>query len=336
MTLYRLKFRLLPVVLLFSALLVGYAGWFYPEPLTCLDLEDRNGTSHPGMVWIPPGSFAFGDSIYPEEQPILKTTVAGFWMDRTEVTIAQFADFVKATGYITTAERPLDALLHADIPPELREPGAVVFINPIELSRGGDVRQWWKYIPGANWRYPEGPKHSIVGRNSHPVVSVTIEDAQAYARWRGHDLPREDEWEWAALGGQTAREGDKNQPDEANTWQGVFPLMNEAHDRFVGTAPVACFKPNGYGLFDMIGNVWELTSTPYMESHNPQNNVAPDQAPPVQRPGSSGSQHVIKGGSFLCAPNYCMRYRPGARQGQEDDLATSHLGFRTVLRAPER
>jgi formylglycine-generating enzyme required for sulfatase activity len=286
------------------------------------------------MVWIPPGSFTFGDSVYPEEQPIHQTTVSGFWMDRTEVTNAQFEEFVKVTGYVTTAERPVDPIAHPDLPPDLLKPGAVVFISPLELTRGGDVSQWWQYVPGANWRHPSGPKSNNAGRESHPVVSVTIEDAQAYARWRGHELPSEKEWEWAALGGQAARLGDKSQPEDANTWQGLFPVSNQASDGFVGASPVGCFKPNHYGLFDMIGNVWELTSDPYTESHNPQDNVPPDQAPPAQRLGQPGGRHVIKGGSYLCAPNYCMRYRPGARQGQEDDLATSHVGFRTLLRAP--
>ncbi len=334
---------LLRVGLLVGLSLVGFGGWRFQsatsasnarEPPSCLEAGIPATSPYPGMVWIPPGSFTFGDSVYPEEQPIRQTTVAGFWMDRTEVTNAQFEEFVQVTGYVTTAERPVDPIAHPDLPPDLLKPGAVVFISPSELTRAGDVSQWWQYVPGANWRHPYGPKSSNAGRESHPVVSVTIEDAQAYARWRGHELPSEKEWEWAALGGQTARLGDRSQPEDANTWQGLFPVSNQGNDGFVGTSPVACFRPNHYGLFDMIGNVWELTSDPYAESHNPQDNVPPDQAPPAQRLGQPGGRHVIKGGSFLCAPNYCMRYRPGARQGQEDDLATSHAGFRTLLRAP--
>ena len=333
------------VGLLLGLTLAGFVGWKFmfttsatvaTEPLTCRETGTTESSPYPGMVWIPAGSFAFGDTVYPEEQPIRQTTVTGFWMDRTEVTNAQFQEFVKATGYVTTAERPVDPIAHAGLPPELLKPGAVVFISPTELTRGGDVRQWWQYIPGANWRHPAGPKSSITGRESHPVVSVTIEDAQAYARWKGHDLPSEKEWEWAASGGQAARPGDRNQPEDANTWQGLFPVTNQALDGFAGASPVACFRANSFGLFDMIGNVWELTSDPYTESHNPQDNLPPDQAPPAQRLGQPGGRHVIKGGSFLCAPNYCMRYRAGARQGQENDLATSHVGFRTVLRAPNR
>ena len=343
MTVFGLPKKLMWVGLVFTVSVAGFAGWKFlsgssgaatTEPMICLEVANAAISPHPGMVWIPSGSFAFGDSVYPEEQPIRKADVTGFWMDSTEVTNAQFAEFVKATGYVTTAEQPVNPIAHPGLPTKLLQPGAVVFISPAELTRGGDVSQWWQYVPGANWRHPSGPKSSIAGRESHPVVSVTVEDAQAYARWKGHELPDEKEWEWAALGGHAARPGDKSQPEDANTWQGFFPVNNPASDGFVGTSPVACFKPNHYGLFDMIGNVWELTSDHYTENHNPQDNVPPDQAPPVQRQVQPGDRHVIKGGSFLCAPNYCMRYRPGARQGQEDDLATSHVGFRTLVRAP--
>lgn len=326
-------------------LLVGYTGWQFlretpplavAEPMACEGTAPVATTPHPGMVWVPPGSFDYGDSVYPEEQPVRQVTVSGFWMDRTEVTNAQFAEFVHATGYVTTAERPVDPHTHPGLTPDLLKPGAVVFISPAELTRGGDIRQWWQYVPGANWRHPAGPKSSIAGWEAHPVVAVTLEDAKAYARWKGRELPNEKEWEWAALGGKTARLGDRNQPEEANTWQGLFPVANKVRDGFVRAAPVACFRPNGYGLFDMIGNVWELTSDRYTEGHSPKDNVPPDLVPLVQRTGQLGGRHVIKGGSFLCAPNYCMRYRPGARQGQEDDLATGHIGFRTVLRPTYR
>ena len=337
----RLRKTLLPVGLLLGISLGFFIGWRFlfssasvaSEPTSCQTIPTTESSKNPGMVWIPPGSFSFGDSVYSEEQPISKATVNGFWMDRTEVTNAQFEEFVKATGYVTTAERPVDPMAHAGLQPELLKPGALVFISPKKLTHGRDVSQWWQYVPGANWRHPAGPNSSISDRGSHPVVSVTIEDARAYARWRGRELPSEKEWEWAASGGEATRLGDKNQPKEANTWQGLFPVTNQVLDGFAGTAPVACFKANNFGLFDMIGNVWELTSDPYTESHNPQDNVPPDQSPTAQRSARPGGRHVIKGGSFLCAPNYCMRYRAGARQGQESDLATSHIGFRTVLRA---
>jgi|GEM_PF-19062 len=301
---------------------------------------------HPGMLWVPAGSFAFGDTVYREETPVRLATVQGFWMDRTEVTNAEFARFVQATGYVTTAERPVDAKLHPGLPPAMQQPGAVVFVNPTELRNGGDPRQWWQYLPGANWRHPAGPGSSIAGRDAFPVVAVTLEDAQAYARWAGRSLPTEREWEWAAGGGQTATPpttpptapgAAPAQPTQANTWQGFFPLANQASDGFTGLAPVGCFAANGFGLHDMIGNVWELTADVYTEDHSGPDTLAPDQPPIAARPAAANGaagRHVIKGGSYLCAPNYCMRYRPGARQAQEDDLATSHLGFRTVLRAP--
>lgn len=293
------------------------------------------------MVRVPDGSFTLGDSIYPEEQPLLPTTVRGFWMDRTEVTNAQFAAFVAATGYVTLAERPVDTQRYPGLPPEMQQPGAVVFVPPTELSTntrgGGDPRQWWQYRPGADWRHPGGPETSITGLDAYPVAAVTYEDALAYARWKGRDLPTEAEWEWAARGGAATPPGNTDQPTQANTWQGVFPVSNQVTDGFVGVAPVGCFAPNGYGLYDMIGNLWELTRDRFAPFHSPADNVPPDQEPVAHRPAMNNMQmaspqHVIKGGSYLCAPNYCMRYRAGARQGQDDDLATSHLGFRTVLR----
>ena len=301
---------------------------------------------HPGMVWVPGGSFAFGDTVYREETPVRPATVQGFWMDRTEVTNAEFARFVQATGYLTTAERPVDPQLHPGLPPAMQQPGAVVFVNPTELRNGGDPRQWWQYLPGANWRHPSGPGSGIAGREAYPVVAVTLADAQAYARWAGRSLPTEREWEWAAGGGQTAPlpttpppppGAAPAQPTQANTWQGFFPLANQASDGFTGLAPVGCFAANGFGLHDMIGNVWELTADVYTDDHRGPDTLPPDQPPVAARPvgpqGAAG-RHVIKGGSYLCAPNYCMRYRPGARQAQEDDLGAGHLGFRTVLRAP--
>jgi len=307
-----------------------------------------SGGPQPGMVWVPGGSFAFGDTVYPEESPVRPATVQGFWMDRTEVTNGEFARFVQATGYITTAERPVDSTLHPGLPPNMQQPGAVVFINPTELRQGGDPRQWWQYLPGANWRHPAGPGSSIDGREAYPVVAVTLADAQAYARWAGRSLPTEREWEWAARAAQpdglsVAAPGlpspaeSAAQPAQANTWQGFFPLNNQASDGFSGLAPVGCFAANRFGLHDMIGNVWELTADVYSEDHSGPDTLPPDQPPIAARPvaaSPAGARHVIKGGSYLCAPNYCMRYRPGARQAQEDDLASSHLGFRTVLRRP--
>ena len=303
-----------------------------PERLLCpLPLQPAEH-KHPGMVWVPGGEFMFGDTVYPEEQPLRPKKVAGFWIDRTEVSNDQFAQFVRATGYLTVAERPVDAALHPALPPEMRQPGAVVFVMPSALSGQGDLRQWWRYVPGAQWRHPGGPGTSMNDRGVFPVVAVTHADALAYARWKGTSLPSEVQWEWAARGAQTgAAPAAHDQPAAANTWQGLFPVANSAEDGFVGLAPVGCYAPNAAGVFDMIGNVWELTADPWTPDHNMDTASGSDPAP-FQRPARS-AQRVIKGGSFLCAPNYCMRYRAGARQAQEEDLAASHLGFRTILLA---
>lgn len=285
------------------------------------------------MVWIAGGSFEFGDTAYPEEQPVQTVSVKGFWMDRTEVTNAEFAEFINATHYVTVAEREVDAALHPGLPPDMQKPGAVVFVMPNDLTGKGQLTPWWQYIPGASWRRPGGPDTSIEGRGAFPVVTVTIEDAQAYARWKGRMLPTEAQWEWAARAGQPRAEQDHNQPKQANTWQGLFPVVNSADDGFVGLAPAGCYSPNANGLFDMIGNAWELTTDIYQPHHRDINGTTPDQAPTPLRTGQA-VQRVIKGGSFLCAPNYCMRYRAGARQPQDEDLGASHLSFRTILIAP--
>ena len=281
------------------------------EPLRCLPAGADAG---PGsMVWVPPGRFAMGDTVYPEERSFRDVSVEGFWMDRTEVTNRDFAAFVAATGHVTVAERPVDPALHPHLPPDMRKPGAVVFIMPNDVDGMGDISQWWQYVPGANWRHPGGPGTSIENRDDFPVTAIALEDARAYASWKGHRLPSEAEWEWAARAADPDAPPAHERPTEANTWQGLFPVVNTAEDGFVGIAPVGCFEPNALGLYDMIGNLWEWTDDAWE---------------------GRADAHVIKGGSWLCAPNYCMRYRPGARQPQELDLATSHLGFRTIRPAP--
>lgn len=285
---------------------------------------------HAGMVWVPAGSYVAGDSVYPEEQPAGKVHVAGFWMDRSEVSNDAFAAFVNATGYVTVAERAVDLALHTGLTPEMQQPGAVVFSMPDKISNSDDIRQWWRYVPGANWRHPGGPATSIDGHGAYPVVHVTYADALAYAKWKGHALPTEAQWEWAARGAQSQAAADHAQPLQANTWQGLFPVANSADDGYIGLAPSGCYAPNALGLFDMIGNVWELTSDVYLPYHK-GGNESHDQLPPELRTGAG--QRVIKGGSYLCAPNYCIRYRSAARQPQDEDLAVSHLGFRTVLNA---
>lgn len=288
---------------------------------------------HPGMVWVPGGSFAWGAGLYPEEQGAGTAQVAGFWMDRTEVTNDQFAEFVRATGYVTTAEKPVDPKLHPGLDAKLQQAGAVVFRAPAKVDGQSDMAQWWQYTPGAFWRKPGGPDTGIDKRGAFPVVAVTFEDARAYAQWKGRSLPTEAQWEWAARAGQAQVLEDHEQPRHANTWQGIFPVINSADDGFSGVAPVGCFEPNALGLFDMIGNVWEITRDVYSPRRHARGEPGPDEVSPALRGGGAASR-VIKGGSFLCSSDYCMRYRAGSRQPQEDDLAVSHLGFRTVLLAP--
>ena len=326
--------------LLFMAA-TGALWWYWagqgaarPQPdavLRCDLAPQSSGAPHPGMVWVPGGTFAFGDTVYPEEQPVRTTTVAGFWMDRTEVRNDDFAAFVQATGYVTVAERPVDPALHPGLPPDMRLPGAVVFKLPGTGNAGGGPTPWWRYVPGASWRHPGGPGTAIEGRGAFPVVAVTIADALAYARWKGRSLPTEEQWEWAARDSRPDATTGHRQPEQANTWQGLFPVANSGEDGFVGLAPAGCYAPNRHGLHDMIGNAWELTTDRWTPSHVAA--AGHDPAAPLLRPGAP-AQRVIKGGSFLCAPNYCMRYRAGARQPQDDDLAVSHLGFRTIVLAP--
>jgi len=293
------------------------------------------------MVFVRGGAFSMGSNRHrPEERYTHIVHVDGFWIDRTEVTNAQFAAFVGATGYVTRAERGGDPQIHAQMPKEFMVPGSIAFIMPTDASRGGRLTQWFQYIAGADWRHPEGPGSAIAGRESHPVVHVAYEDALAYARWLGHSLPTEAQWEYAARGGRDREDDwssafDAHEKPIANTWQGIFPVLNTMDDGYAGTAPVGCFRPNGYGLYDMIGNVWEWTSDWYRPGHatgpavEPQGpSLADIRLAPGQLPGK-----VIKGGSFLCAFNYCARFRPAARQPQEVDLSAAHLGFRTVRNA---
>jgi formylglycine-generating enzyme required for sulfatase activity len=296
------------------------------------------------MVWIKGGTFLMGSNdAYEEEKPQRYATVSSFWIDRTEVTNAQFAAFVAATGYRTVAERGLSAMDYPDLPPEARVPGSMVFFEPDARQRVRmDITSWWRYVPGADWRHPSGPGSSIDGKDNHPVVHVAFQDAEAYAKWAGRSLPTEAEWEFAARGGLDGKDfawGDQQTPQGqwmANTWQGFFPFKDDKSDGYHGTAPVGCFAANGYGLFDMIGNVWEWAVDWYRPGHRFADGDVDPKGPSMMTPGPGGPLHVIKGGSWLCSANYCARYRPAARQPEEADLGASHIGFRTVLRVPAK
>jgi sulfatase modifying factor 1 len=292
------------------------------------------------MAWVPEGTFLMGSGeFYPEEGPVRPVTVDGFWMDEHPVTVAEFRRFVKATGYVTLAERPLDAASYPDADPDLLHPGSLVFhmtTGPVDLR---DVSNWWSYVPGAQWRHPEGPGSNLHGRERHPVTQVAYEDAEAYATWAGKALPTEAEWEFGARGGLEGARfawGDDFAPKGtmmANTWQGEFPWQNLLTDGFGGTSPVGTFPPNGYGLSDVTGNVWEWTSDPFAP-HGAEIAHACC-APSAPGSGEGFPRKVIKGGSHLCAPNYCLRYRPAARQSETVDTSTAHIGFRCIVREKE-
>ncbi|HXC59224.1 MAG TPA: formylglycine-generating enzyme family protein [Steroidobacteraceae bacterium] len=281
--------------------------------------------THPGMAFVPGGDFRFGsDAAFPEEGPSAAAHVAGFWMDQTEVTNAQFAEFVAATGYRTLAERGVKRSNRADAPVEA---GSAVFKPRGEGEAMRSFVNWWQFVAGADWRHPEGPGSSIAGREQHPVVHVAYEDALAYAKWKGRTLPTEVQFEYAAQGS-----GRKNAAGQwaSNTWQGTFPSLNTAADGYAGTAPVACFEPNARGIFDLVGNVWEWTSSVYFERHDASDvGKHPGGFDPTQP--DERDVAVVKGGSYLCSPDYCMRYRPEARIGQSRGLGAAHIGFRTVL-----
>ena len=260
------------------------------------------------MVWVPPGRFTMGDDPhYAEEGPPHVVSLPGFWIDTHELTNRQFAAFVKATGYKTMAERLPPVLPGA--PPDMRVPGSAVFAAPTPENR-----MWWRWVIDAQWRHPSGPSEAITGKDNDPVVQIAYQDAEAYAKWAGRALPTEMQWEYAARGGKPAPPEPINAAGkpQANYYQGVFPMRNLGTDGYLGRAPIGCFAANGYGLYDMIGNVWEWTAS---------SGSRPDASEPV---------NIIKGGSYLCAANYCARYRPAARQFQERGLGTDHIGFRLV------
>jgi formylglycine-generating enzyme len=300
------------------------------------------------MCWVPAGAFRMGsEGFYPEETPVHSVELDGFWIDQHPVTVAEFRRFVKATGHVTSAERTPDPTDYPDADPALLVPGSLVFSKtdgPVDLT---DPRHWWAWTPGAFWRRPEGPHSNVGGRELHPVVHVAFEDAQAYAAWAGKALPTEAQWEYAARGsleGAVFVWGDEAAPRDrpmANVWQGRFPWENLVSDGYQGTSPVGRFPANGYGLYDMAGNVWEWTADYFTPRHGadagkpccaPRNpRVTTPDGDATNRPSAHIPRRVIKGGSHLCAPNYCLRYRPAARQGEVIDTSTSHIGFRCVV-----
>jgi formylglycine-generating enzyme required for sulfatase activity len=301
-------------------------------------MSDLAASTVRDMVHIPGRSFRMGsDHHYPEESPAHVVAVDGFLIDRYAVTNSDFARFVQHSGYVTLAERPPDPAQYRGARPDLLVPASAVFVPPPHRVELHDPYQWWTYVPGADWRHPQGPGSTVAGRPDHPVVHVAWEDVLAYAAWAGVQLPTEAEWELAARGGIDGAPyawGEEFNPDGrhlANTWQGEFPIENTAADGHEGTAPVGRYPPNGYGLYDMIGNVWEWTADWYAEHSATAHACCADSHDPAA-PGVRMPRKVVKGGSYLCAPNYCRRYRPAARTPQAVDTSTSHLGFRCVVR----
>ncbi len=316
--------------------------------------HSADASSPKEMVWIQGASFVMGtDDVhsFPNERPAHKVEIESFWIDEHDVTNAEFARFVEATGYVTTAERKPDwEELKKELPPgtpkpddSVLVPGSLVFTptsRPVPLS---DLSAWWRWAPGASWRHPEGPGSNVEGRENHPVVQVSWEDAVAYAKWTGKRLPTEAEWEYAARGGLDGKRypwGDEFRPGGkymANTWQGLFPVTNTTEDGFIGTSPVKSFAPNGYGLYDMAGNVWQWCSDWYRVdafTELSSKSVCRDTGGPSESwdpADPNAPKRVVKGGSFLCNPSYCESYRPSARRGTPPDTGSSHTGFRCVI-----
>ncbi|MBC7904516.1 MAG: formylglycine-generating enzyme family protein [Gemmatimonadaceae bacterium] len=305
-----------------------------------------------GMVWMKGGIFTMGsedEKAYPQEKPMRTVEVDGFWMDETEVTNAQFLDFVNATGYLTVAEKKPDwEVIRKQLPPgtpapadSLLVPSSLVFVAPPHEVSKHDYSQWWKWVGGASWRRPEGPGSDIKGRMDHPVIHIAYEDAEAFCKWAGKRLPTEAEWEFAAREEMTEQnhlmhEGGNGQTKYiANIFQGSFPDNNTGKDGFKGTAPVKSFASNRFGLYDMIGNVWELTSDWYDATlyTDTKGSIEKNPAGPSKCnvPGNPFAiERVVRGGSFLCAEDYCWNYRPSARLGTAYDSGTSNVGFRCV------
>jgi formylglycine-generating enzyme len=315
--------------------------------------QAKKAVTQESMVFIPGGKFLMGsDKFYPEEKPVHEVTVDGFWIDPHTVTNREYAEFVSATNYVSVAERPLNPQDYPGVPPDKLVPGSLVFekrSTPVDLR---NYANWWAWVPGASWKHPKGPGSTLKGLEDHPVVHMAYEDAEAYAKWAGKELPTEAEWEFAARGGLEEADFTWGNEDTqltramANTWQGAFPWQNLLIDRYEGTSPVGSFEPNGYGLYDMAGNVWEWTSdwyVPHLDetankvkscctTHTNPRVTSPEASYDPAQPQFNIPRKVVKGGSHLCAPNYCLRYRPAARQPQMVDTGMTHIGFRCIAR----
>jgi formylglycine-generating enzyme required for sulfatase activity len=311
--------------------------------------------AQPGMKPVAGGIFTMGsDRFYPEEAPPRRVRVDDFWIDDALVTNREFARFVADTGHVTMAEIAPDPSLYPDMPASLAAPGSLVFVKPAEPVDIGDFSVWWRFVHGADWRHPVGPESSLAGLDDHPVVHIAYSDAEAYADWAGKALPTEAEFEYAARGGLEGCDyawGDVLAPGGAmlaNYWQGLFPFANQCLDGWEGTSPVRSFAPNGFGLYDMVGNVWEWTQDWWSDAPRPGSGKRKPSCCAIsnprggkifhsydpEQPGPRIGRKVIKGGSHLCAENYCRRYRPAARQPETVETSTTHLGFRCVVRLP--
>ena len=347
--------QILPAIFFLAALIAASA---QPARPTRENSRTPPGPAPAGMVWIPGGEFSMGTNDPTQEvcggpdtmddaRPVHRVYVDGFWMDATEVTNEEFARFVAATGYVTYAERKPRTEDYPGVPADKLVAGSVVFTPPDHPVSLDNALAWWSYVPGADWRHPEGKASSIKGREKHPVVHIAYEDAEAYAKWAGKRLPTEAEWEFASRGGRAGQRytwGNELQPGGrwmANIWEGTFPNKNSGVDGFTGTAPVGHFDANPYGLFDMAGNVWEWCSDWYRPDayeldvraageavvRNPHG-PAREQSLDPQEPGLP--KRVQRGGSFLCTDQYCTRYMLGSRGKGAPDTGSNHAGFRCV------